>query len=524
VRQNINAWLIGILVITILASYVVFSDTVGAGPVTKDTKWKLGLDLQGGIQLVLQAEQRGNTPIDDAQMEAARQILEDRANGTGASEPVVQTAEGHRILVELPGVINLEDAVAIIQETAFLEFVDSGSTPLNKGDWVCTDLGCPSPEQLRGTSNSTTSGTTSGSNAAVTSGTPSASGTVTGTGTVTSTTAATTPTAVATAQTTPLAQATMPSTTYHDVVTGDEIDGSQVQVAFDQAGVPRVAFGLKGNGPGKMSDYTSKNVGKYMPIVLDKKVISSPSIQGVIPGGKGEITGVTLGEAQKLAVQLKYGALPVGLRLIESRKISATLGTEAIAKSIVAGIIGLTLVALFMLVYYRLPGALADVALIIYTLVAAAIFKLIPVTLTLAGIAGFILSIGMAVDANVLIFARLKEELRSGKTLAAAVEAGFDHAWPSIRDSNASTLMTCAILFWFGSTFGGASIIKGFALTLAIGVIVSLFSAILVTRTFLRAIIRTRLAQSRWAFGMDQDLPAPAERPSAGEDAIYSKT
>jgi preprotein translocase subunit SecD len=519
VRQNITAWLVGILVLAIFAGYVDISDSIGVGPISRDTSWKQGLDLKGGIQLVLQAEPRGNTPIDAGQLEAARTIIEDRANGLGASEPVVQVAGNNRILVELPGISNLDDAVKVIQGTAFLEFIDSGTTPLNKGALVCTDLGCPSPEQLR-------AAVAGASPTAV--ATPAASPTVTGTRSITSTgtTAATpAPTVAPTAQTTAVPQATMPTTVYHDVVTGDEIDGSKVQVAYDQAGIPRVAFGLKGDGPRKMADYTSKNVGKYMPIVLDKKVISSPSIQGAIPGGQGEITGVTLSEAQALAIQLKYGALPVGLKLLENRLISATLGTEAINKSLVAGIIGLGLVVLFMLVYYRLPGALADVALIIYALVAAAVFKLVPVTLTLAGIAGFILSIGMAVDANVLIFARLKEELRSGKTLAAAVEAGFDHAWPSIRDSNASTLMTCAILFWFGSTFGGASIIKGFALTLAIGVLISLFSAILVTRTFLRAIIRTNLAHSKWAFGIeDTARPAPTDKPPSDEEILYSKT
>ncbi len=198
----------------------------------------------------------------------------------------------------------------------------------------------------------------------------------------------------------------------------------------------------------------------------------------------------------------------MSLTLQSERKISATLGQEAIDKSIVAGVIGLSMVVLFMIVYYRLPGVLASLALVIYSVITYAVFKLVPVTLTLAGIAGFILSIGMAVDANVLIFARLKEELRSGKTLGAAVEAGFDHAWPSIRNSNASTLITCAILFWFGSTFGGASIIKGFALTLAIGVLVSLFSAITVTRTFLRAIVKTNLSKSRWAFNLETSKQA----------------
>jgi preprotein translocase subunit SecD len=270
-----------------------------------------------------------------------------------------------------------------------------------------------------------------------------------------------------------------------------------------------VAFTLKGQGSDAFGDFTSANVGKFMPILLDKRVISAPQIQAPIIGGSGVITGLSLQEARVLAQQLKYGALPVSLTLQSERKISATLGQDAIDKSIIAGIIGLGMVVLFMMVYYRLPGVLASLALVIYSIITYAVFKLVPVTLTLAGIAGFILSIGMAVDANVLIFSRLKEELRSGKTLGAAVEAGFDHAWPSIRDSNASTLITCAILFWFGSTFGGASIIKGFALTLAIGVFVSLFSAITVTRTFLRAIVRTNLAKSRWAFNLETSRQAP---------------
>src|SRR5439155_3916062 len=201
------------------------------------------------------------------------------------------------------------------------------------------------------------------------------------------------------------------------------------------------------------------------PIVLDKVVISNPSINSAIANGSGVITGLKSQEAQDLVVKLRYGALPVPLDVITNSTISGTLGADSINKSLIAGAVGLFLVMIFMLTYYRLPGLLADLALIIYALVTFALFRAIPVTLTLAGIAGFILSIGMAVDANVLIFARLKEELRTGKTIRTAVEAGFDHAWPSIRDSNASTLMTCGILFWFGSTFGGASIIKGFALT-----------------------------------------------------------
>ena len=495
-RQNLFAWLIGILIITLISIFVVVSDNICLGEACKDVKFRRGLDLQGGLQLVLQAEPRGDQPVTDSQLQAARDIIESRANGTGAAEPVVQTAGGNRILVELPGIENLEDATKIIQETAFLEFINgevappSGCIGCEVDDLVLTTNGGPRPEQLR---QDTTAPAPVVPTAVVT-----ATGTVTGT-----TTAVAAPTSTAPV-TAPVATRTPPTKLFQVVVSGDEIDGNKVTVSRDPTtNAPQVVFYLKGDGPRKLADFTSANIGKYMPIVLDKKVISNPTIQGVIAGGNGVITGLTLEEARRLSVQLRYGSLPVSLRTLESSKVSATLGQEAIDKSIIAGAAGLGLVVLFMMTYYRLPGALASLALVIYSLIALAIFKLVPVTLTLAGIAGFILSIGMAVDANVLIFARLKEELRSGKTLGAAVEAGFDHAWPSIRDSNMSTIITCAILFWFGSTFGGASIIKGFALTLAIGVLVSLFSAITVSRTFLRAVVKTPLAGSRWAFNLE---------------------
>lgn len=489
-RQNVFAWLAGILVVTLLAGYVAATNTIGFGDFTRDTRARLGLDLQGGLQLVLKAVPRGSTPITEDQLQAARNIIEDRANGTGAAEPVVQTAGSDRILVELPGITNLEDAKKVIQETAFLEFVDAGSDPPTEGEFITTTEGGPSPEQLRALTPTAEAIVNAGAQITATQ-------TVSATGTTTATTAQTTPTPPADTR------------VFNTIVTGEEIDGSKVSVVFDEANQPQVSFTLKGNGPDKLSNFTTANVGKFMPIVLDKRVINAPTIQNPITGGNGVITGLTLAEARRLALQLKYGALPVSLEPLESRKISATLGQEAIDRSVVAGIIGLSLVALFMITYYRLPGALASVALLIYALVTFAIFKLVPVTLTLAGIAGFILSIGMAVDANVLIFARLKEELRSGKTLGASVEAGFDHAWPSIRDSNVSTLITCAILFWFGSLVGGASIIKGFALTLSIGVAVSLFTAITVSRTFLRVIVNTPAGRSRWAFNLDPAGAAP---------------
>ncbi|MGA7731449.1 MAG: protein translocase subunit SecD [Chloroflexia bacterium] len=487
-QNNLFAWLIGIVILTMVAGYLTFFNYLPL--FNRDISPRLGLDLQGGLQLVLQAEPTGNQPITAGDLEAARNIIEDRTNSTGAAEPVVQTAEGNRILVELPGIQNLEDARRIIQETAFLEIVDGGATGIAEGTLVCTELGKPRPEQAR----------------TLQTATPVPAPTLAPTGTVTATQATAVPATPSAAPTQAVDE--FPCTQIYDtIIQGNELNGSGVQVVFDSAGLPQVAFALQGDGPSKFAEFTSTHINQYMPILLDKRVISSPQIQGAITGGNGVINNIGLADAQRLAVQLKYGALPVSLTLQSERKISATLGQDAIEKSILAGSVGLGLVIIFMIVYYRLPGVLASVALVIYAMITYSIFKLVPVTLTLAGIAGFILSIGMAVDANVLIFSRLKEELRSGKTLGAAVEAGFDHAWPSIRDSNVSTLITCAILFWFGSTFGGASIIKGFALTLAIGVAVSLFSAITVTRTFLRAVVNTGFASNRWAFDLETAKP-----------------
>jgi preprotein translocase subunit SecD len=223
--------------------------------------------------------------------------------------------------------------------------------------------------------------------------------------------------------------------------------------------------------------------------LCDKKILISPTIQNQISDGQGVITGkYTLDSANAVAVQLRYGSLPVPVTVAESRTVGPTLGAESVRKSVLAGAIGLGVVILFMLLYYRLPGFIADLALITYALLSLALFRLIPVVLTLPGIAGFILSIGMAVDANILIFERLKEELRSGKTLRQAIDLGWQRAWPSIRDSNSSTLITCLILFIFGNTFG-ASMVKGFSVTLALGVVVSLFTAIIVTRTYLHVLL-----------------------------------
>jgi preprotein translocase subunit SecD len=248
-----------------------------------------------------------------------------------------------------------------------------------------------------------------------------------------------------------------------------------------------------------------------MCIVLDNRVQSCPVIQSALVNGSGEITTATQQDAQNIYTQLKFGALPVSFDVESNRTVSATLGQDSVSVSIVAGTVGLVVVALFMILHYRLPGLLATLALLIYTAITFAFYRLIPITLTLAGIAGFILSIGVAVDANVLIFARLKEELRRGRSLRTAVEAGFAEAWPAIRDSNASTLITSVILYVFGSSFG-VSIIKGFALTLGLGIIISLFTAITVTRTFLRLIVPLRLAQNPWMFELEEAPGLERER------------
>ncbi|HRQ24004.1 MAG TPA: protein translocase subunit SecD, partial [Anaerolineales bacterium] len=264
-----------------------------------------------------------------------------------------------------------------------------------------------------------------------------------------------------------------------------------------------VNFRLKSNGARIFADHTSQNIGKFLTIVLDKQVISSPVINDAIIGGEGIISGgFTFESANAFAVQLRYGSLPVPLKIVETRIIGPTLGADSLNKSLVAGAIGMVIVALFMIIYYRLPGIVAVVSILIYASVAFAIFKWFHFTLTLPGIAGFLLSTGAALDANILIFERLKEELRNGKNLSQAVDQGWTRAWSSIRDSNLATIITSLILFWFGSAFG-ATIVKGFSLTLALGVGISLFTAIYVTRTLLVVFLKTFKPQNfdRW-FGI----------------------
>lgn len=436
-----------VLILILLAGAIWVVVTENATIFGREIFTHLGLDLVGGVQALLEADVPADTALDPNSMDTARTIIENRVNGLlGVGEATVQKAGERRIVVELPGEQNPEQALSTLKETGLLEFVDMGANPLEAGTIIQTDFVLGS----------------SGSDATA---------------------------ADATQQ------------IWHTVMTGAEL--KDVGVSANELRQHQVAFELTSDGAKIFAEYTSQNVGNYLAIVLDKTIISVPRVNSPITGGQGVIQGnFDLETANELTVQLRYGSLPVPLRVIETRSIGPTLGQDSLQKSLQAGAIGLGIVILFMALYYRLPGVLADFALITYALLAFALFKLIPVTLTLPGIAGFVLSIGMAVDANVLIFERLKEELKQGKTLHNAIDLAWNRAWPSIRDSNFSTLITCAILFWFGSAFG-ASIIKGFAVTLAIGVGVSLFTAVTVTRTYLHIVMdNIKLSDRHGWFGL----------------------
>jgi preprotein translocase subunit SecD len=480
-RRNNLISLAAILVLTAILAFITFGGNriVDIFGTKINLETKLGLDLNGGYQLLLQSR---NPSVEAEQMSAAREIIERRVSGLGTNEPVITIQGNNRINIELPGVTDEDTIRKAVGNTGRLEFIDAGTDQLNDGDRVSTTY-CTT-----GTLFSRIPGDCGqGRSSTVPSFLPTAAPTTAPTGTVTP---GTTTTPNATPTTTPATA--NGGKVYQTIVTGADLDPAKIFVGQNpNSGSYEVNFGLKSGPADTMFQFTSSNIQKNMAIVLDGAIISNATIQGAIRD-QGQITNPQqwvgqrgLSEVQAIVTQLKYGALPVELDILSSRKIGATLGQDSIDRSLLAGGIGLGLVALFMILYFRVPGVIAVLALLIYSLLNFAIFKLFGVVLTLAGIAGFILSIGMAVDANVLIFARMKEELRLGRSLERAVEDGFRNAWPSIRDSNISSLITCAILYWFGD-FTGTSVIKGFALTLAIGVACSMFSALTVSHTFLR--------------------------------------
>lgn len=451
-RNTLTLILIGLLLIFTIWIISPLNTGINLPFFTRSAEQPLGLDLRGGLQVVLQADVPAGQTVDPQSLQDTKTILANRSNALGVSEITFQVSGSNRILGEFPGLTNTDQVIAALKQVGKLAFIPMGSDRLNEGSTVAVDF-----------------------NKTWTAAAPY--GTATPAATATAQAGAT-----ATPQATPAATAT-PEKVYYPLMTGTAL--SSVAVTTDSLGKYEISFVLKDSAKQIFGDFTTNHVNEILGIVLDNTLISAPSINSPIPDGKGVIQGsFTYDSANALAINLRYGSLPVPISVVESRAVGASLGQDSINKSIIAGIIGLSLVIILMLVNYRLPGFIAVLALVVYSLVNLALFKLIPVTLSLPGIAGFVLSIGMAVDANILIFERLKEELRAGRQLHTAIDLGWRRAWPSIRDSNISTLITCLILFIFGSTFG-ATFVAGFAVNLALGVLVSLFTAIIVTRTFL---------------------------------------
>jgi protein-export membrane protein SecD len=413
-----------------------------------------GLDLQGGLQVLLEADLPPGETVDAEQMNTVRQIISQRVNALGVADPLVQVEGDRRILVELPGISNPEQAIDLIQGTALLEFVNTGDQSLPEGVCIRTSLNEGQPSQCEFDDGRT------------------------------------------------LDQIELsPAPTYETILTGSALRSATVNIG--QLNEVLVGFEMNPDSAQIFGAYTQQNIGRFLTIVLDKRVISSPRINAAI-SDSGVIEGnFTVEEAQNLALQLQYGSLPIPLKIESTRQIGATLGAASVASSLLAGAVGLSVVLAFMVIYYRLPGTAAAVALVIYALTNFALYKLLGVTMTLPAITGFLFSTGMAVDANILIFERMKEELRGGSLIRDAVEAGFGRAWTSIRDANIAALIVCFILWSFGRNFG-ASMVQGFALTLMLGVSVSMFTAIVVTRTFMYTLVGEKgewLRERRWLLG-----------------------
>ena len=442
--RTINKYLPVAIIILVLASLwaILPVNTKLLGP----DGLTLGLDLKGGSQLLYEANLSQKDPsVSDAEaMAAVASKIQRRVNEFGVTEPTIQTMGMDKIIVQLPGVKNISRAISLIGETGLLEF----------------------REQLfyeNGTAmiNSTTGGLMFSNESATAVGTDGQT----------------------------------------EALTGKYL--KRAYQAVDPYRGPVVAFEWNSEGAHLFQQITQRNLDKQLAIYVDNRLISAPVVKSVI-SDRGQIEGnFTLDYAGDLANMLNSGALDVPLALINQQDIDASLGSDSIHKSLIAAQIGIILLLLFMIAYYRFLGVMACISLGIYALFFLAILTLFPITLTLPGIAALILSLGMAVDANVLIFERTKEELRAKHPLSAAIEAGFSRAWPAIRDSNVTTFIACLILFWLGGTFG-AFMVRGFALTLFIGVALSMFTAIIVTRTFLRLVVNNRLVTSLAAYGVKE--------------------
>ncbi len=421
-RQKYLLIFIGVIALAVVAGVFVYP----AGYGVSYKPWKLGLDLVGGTHLIYEVDMSKVESGDRSSVhEGLRDVIERRVNTFGVSEPLVYTAkegDSFRIIAEIAGIKDSAEAIKQIGRTALLDF----------------------REVVQVSTSTESTGTSS------------------------------------------LPASETPNFEYKETgLTGRYLEKARVE--FDQVGRPQIAISFNSEGSALFEEVTGKNVGKPLAIFLDENLISAPVVNQKIVGGEAVITfsgPTTLDEVKAHASLLSAGALPAPVNLVSQQSVNATLGMNSLNKAIYAGFIGTLLVAIFMMLYYRHLGIFASLALLIYLVLTLAVFKFIPITMTLAGVAGFVLSIGMAVDANILIFERTKEELRRGLSKVAAIEEGFKRAWPSIRDSNISTIISTVILYFYTSSF-----VQGFALTLLVGVLASMFSAIIVTRTMLRLFV-----------------------------------
>ena len=408
-------------------------------------EFTLGLDLKGGSHLVYSIDLTKKDPAqkDADVIEGVKNKIERRVNAYGVTEPIVQTIRNERgsfVLIQLPGVTDIDQALKLIGQTAELDFRElmidsSGKAVLDengKEQWTMAKAKGSDGQERE--------------------------------------------------------------------LAGKYLKPNAQVLLESQTNKPEVAFEWNSEGAVLFEQITQRNLQKPLGIFLDNQLISAPTVQAVIKE-KGVITGLDLEEARTLAIQLNSGSLDVPLALVERRDIGATLGEDSLKKSLMAGIIGSAMVLLFMIAYYRFSGLMACLALVVFVVLNLAIFKLIPVVLTLPGIAGFIVSIGMGVDGNVLVAERLKEELRRGRTLGAAIEEGFRQSWSAILDANVTVFIACAVLYWLGNTFGNFLVI-GFATTLFIGTALSMFTQVVVTRTFLRTVVGLGIAKSPGAYGV----------------------
>jgi len=411
---------------------IILSVIIGSIIVIMNMRVTLGLDLQGGSRLVLEAYDTDSVKVTDDSVSGVVAVIRNRIDALGVTEPTIQRKGRNQVIIELPGIKDPDRAIKVIGDTAQLEFVEAEWAPGDEKvltekkieEFYGKGARLDKVKEYRG-------------------------------GEVVS---------------------ERPIILKSTVLTGADLKGSWPGI--DGYGNPVVDIEFNSKGAGTFANVTTRNVGKPLAILLDKKIISAPNVREPISGGRAQISGnFTIEEVHDLVIKLKAGALPVPVRIIENRIIGPTLGRDSIDKSKFAGMIGLAFVVFFMIAYYRYPGLLADAALAIYCLLTVGTLALLRSTLTLPGIAGFLLSIGMAVDANIIIFERLKEELMLGKTVKLSIETSFKRAFAAILDSNVTTLIAAATLFWLGT-----GTIKGFAVTLTVGILASMVTSLTITR------------------------------------------